>query len=203
MSTPLTIAAVTATLKSLLESQLAMHAATMKLSERIIVTTKPPDQVFLPRNPETAHLNLFLFHVSPNAQRQTLRSIPDGARTRPPLPLDVFYLVTAYGGKEYEAEILLGFAMRILEDTPILAPELILSASNQLVSGLEKQANPVEITLHPLSIAELTALWSAFNTNYRPSVAYRASMLLIDSLSEEGTTPVPQPPQRPTILRPR
>jgi len=203
MSTPLVIAAVTATVKSLLESQLSEHAPTMKLSERITVTAKPPDHVFLPRNPETPHLNLFLFNVCPNVQRLSpSRPAPDGSRAKPPLPLDLYYLMTAYGGKEYEAEILLGYAMRILEDTPVLAPDLILRASSHLSSGLEKQVSPVELTLHTLSIAELTGLWSAFNANYRPSVAYCASGLLLDSLSPGSTPPVSSPP-RPTMLRPR
>jgi len=203
MSTPLAIAAVTATVKSLLEAQLLEHAPAMKLSERITVTAKPPDHVFLPRNPETPHLNLFLFNVCPNAQRLSpSRPNPEGVKVRPPLPLDLYYLITAYGGKEYEAEILLGYAMRILEDTPVLAPELILRASTHLQSELEKQSAPVEIALHPMTVAELTGLWSAFNANYRPSVAYCASLLLIDSLSP-GIKPPASSSPRPTMLRPR
>jgi Pvc16 N-terminal domain len=203
MSTPLVIAAVTATLKSLLENQLAEHAPAMNLSDRITVTAKAPDQVFLPRNPETPHLNLFLFNVCPNAQRLSpSRPAPDGSRAKPQLPLDLYYLMTAYGGKEYEAEILLGYAMRILEDTPVLAPDLIHRASSHLASGPEKQASPVELALHPLSIAELTGLWSAFNANYRPSVAYCAAGLLVDSLSS-GSISLVASPQRPTMLRPR
>ena len=49
-----------------------------------------------------------------------------GARlTNPPLALDLHYLLTAYGSVDLNAEILLGFAMDLLNETPMLSRDTI------------------------------------------------------------------------------
>jgi hypothetical protein len=39
----------------------------------------------------------------------------------------------------------------------------------------------VRVTLQPLSLEEMSRLWSTFQTQYRLSVAYEVSVVLIDS----------------------
>jgi hypothetical protein len=79
--------------------------------------------------PETSRINLFLYQVTPN-QGWRNASLPsrdgDGLRVaNPPLGLDLHYLVTTYGASEFHSEILLGYALQLLHETPILTRDAI------------------------------------------------------------------------------
>ena len=115
-------------------------------------------------------------------------------RTNPPLPLDLYYLITAYGKDPLDIEILLGYAAQLLHETPVLTrqdisywlmpslpgdPTNIESALK--ASGLAEQADLIRLAPHPLSTEEISKLWTAFQAKYRPSLAYKASVVLIES----------------------
>ena len=73
------------------------------------------------QSPMTEGVSLWLYRLTVNANRnQPPRVGRDGRRYRPPLPLDLHYLVTAWAGDAVKQQRLLGFAIRTLEDTPIL-----------------------------------------------------------------------------------
>src|SRR5215469_15449231 len=108
MSSPLAIAAVTATLKDLLNDGLLNHDLSSIGS--FSVTATPPDRVTTgPMEPN--QLNLFLYQVTANLgwRNSDLPSrSSNGARlTNPPLALDLHYMLTAYGSQDLNAEILL------------------------------------------------------------------------------------------------
>ena len=78
--------------------------------------------------------------------------------------------------------------MSILHDHALLGPQEIREALPD--SDLAEQVERVRITLHPTSLDELSKLWTAFQTEYRLSVAYEASVVLLDS-TLPATTPLP------------
>jgi hypothetical protein len=93
MSQSTAIAAVTQTLAALLEAVLQAEDASYKVS------TLPPDR----SNAEIQQpnrLNLFLFQVFPNAAWRNA-DLPDrtrpGEQGRPPLAINLSYMLTAYG----------------------------------------------------------------------------------------------------------
>ena len=45
-----------------------------------------------------------------------------------PLALDLHYLLTAYGAEDLHAELLLGYAMQLLHETPVLTRQSIRTA---------------------------------------------------------------------------
>jgi hypothetical protein len=55
---------------------------------------------------------------------------------------------------------------------------------------LDRQVERVRITLQPLSLEEISKLWTGFQTQYRMSVAYEATVVLIES-TRASKTPVP------------
>ncbi len=99
----------------------------------------------------------------------------------PPLALNLYYLVTAYAENDNEliAQVLLGTAMGILHDHPLLGREEIRSAL--ALSELDGQVERVRVTPQPLSLDELSRLWTGFQTTLRLSAAYQAAVVLIDS----------------------
>ena len=193
MSSPLSIASVTSVIKSTLENALVMHGATAVVGE-LAVTALPPDRISTGAD-ERSQLNIYLYRITPNT---AWRAIPasgpsgNGNGARPiPLSLDLHYLLTAYGERDYHAETLLGSAMELLHETPVLTRETIAPTLAALAerggsgdAGASVFADVIEsidrITLSPefLSMEDLTKLWSALQARYRLSATYQASVLM-------------------------
>ena len=228
MSGALALAAVTAVLKDLLNNGVVANDLTSMTGNPVRVSSRPPDQVKTGTE-EEAGLNLFLYQTTPNTalHNNALPAINTrGERVaNAPLALQLHYLLTAYGKDEYQAEILMGYAMQLLHETPVLTRQAIresLSAIPALqVSGsilptpfqalaasdLADQIELVKITPDPLSVEDLSKLWSAFQANhFRLTAGYMASVVLIQSSrSTRGSLPVLKsnlyvlPLQRPRI----
>lgn len=200
MSNALAIASVTAVLKDLMNNGVIDHQLSGVVGE-VTVSALPPDRVLVAGQEETSRINLFMYQVTPN-QGWRNAALPsrdgNGARTsNPPLPLDLHYLVTAYGAAEFHAEILLGYAMQLLHETPVLTREAIrrtlapASPVNGAIlppplnaltaSELADQVEQIRITPQPMSIEEISKLWAAIQSHYRPTAAYQASVVLIES----------------------
>jgi hypothetical protein len=200
MSNALAIASVTAVLKDLLNNGVIDHQLSGVVGE-VTVSALPPDRVLLEGQAETSRLNLFLYQVTPNvAWRNHALPSRDPAGTRvsnPPLALDLHYLVTAYGASEFHAEILLGYALQLLHETPVLtrdavrrtlAPASPVTGSllppplNTLAaSELADQVEQIRLTPQVLGTEEMSRLWAAIQSHYRLTAAYLASVVLIES----------------------
>jgi hypothetical protein len=78
--------------------------------------------------------------------------------------------------------------MRVLHDHPLLgADEIkIALAGNDLGDQIER----VRITPQPLTVDELSKLWTTFQTNYRISTTFQVSVVLIES-QRPAKTPLP------------
>src|SRR5262249_11407534 len=146
MSTGLAIAAVTGTLRNLLFSGLNLHD--LSAVGAYSVGSEPPDRIVTGLD-GPSWLNLCLYHVSPNPGRRKLdspsRNGRGDARTAPPLALDLHYLLTAYGSRPFSAEILLGYAMQILHEAPVLTRQRIRDTSGPYpMLGSSNLADQVE-----------------------------------------------------------
>lgn len=196
MSSPLAIASVTAVLKDLLDNAMIDHS--VNVGGTVKVTALAPDRIDTGET-EIAQLNLFLYHVAPNPGwsnvGQPSRNGHGGRLTNPPLALDLYYLLTAYGQKDFDTEILLGYGAQLFHETPVLTRNAIrkslatpspvggiLPAADALVaSDLADQVELIKIAPYNMSIEEISKLWTAFQTKYRTSVAYHVSVILIES----------------------
>ena len=201
MSTALALASVTALLKDLLENGLASAGVTAKIGGDATVSALPPDRVGSGAD-EKAQLNVFLYHVSPFT---AMRSMPpkangngNGGDNRR-LALELHYLLTAYGAQDYQTEILLGYALQLLHESPVLERERIQTSLAALShtrdrrvipppqaalasSALGEQMETITITPEFLSLEEISKLWSALQAKYRPSATYKVSAVFIDSV---------------------
>jgi hypothetical protein len=183
VSNALSIVAVTDTLRNLLLNAIngddELAGAT--------VTTSPLDKARGTNIVNGNQLNLFLYQTAINPAWCNMvipSQVKGGESGFPPLALDLYYLITAYGSKDDEtlSHRLLGQAMRCLHDHALLGTEEL---RNALVgSDLHAQEERVRITLQPLSLEEMSKLWTAFQTQYRLSSAYKVSVVLIESKRE-------------------
>ncbi|MBE9215069.1 DUF4255 domain-containing protein [Plectonema cf. radiosum LEGE 06105] len=207
MSNALSIAVVTAVIKNLLENGLVGDAIASSVGD-VLVSAIPPDKIQVGTD-ERAQINIFLYHVTQNRNvdwvspefrdRYSRQGDKDKPRsTNPPLALDLHYLLTAYGPKDFQSEILLGYAMQLLHISPIIKSEIIASVLKNAfetstssvfsqalagvsVSNLALQIGQIKVSPEFLSMEETSKIWSLLQTNYRPSVTYNASMVLIES----------------------
>ena len=199
MSTALAIASVTAVLKDLLQNGVIDHDLTSSVGD-VLVSALPPDRVDISEATGKSQLNLFLYQATQNAAwRNTAlpsRDSEGNLLTNQPLALDLHYLLTAYGLKDLHSEILLGYGMQLLHDTPVLARAAIrraLAPPSPIGDGglppelralfdseLAEQFEQIRITPETLSTEEVSKLWSAFQARYRPTAAYVASVVLIE-----------------------
>jgi hypothetical protein len=130
MSNTLAIATVTSTLRFLLENAIQADPALTGA----LITTKPPDKA---RGTNTGkQLNLFLYQLQPNSSFRN-SEIPHQAKSGetglPPLALNLYYLIAAYGDdqrpdEEVVSHQLLVRAMTVLHDHPLLGTEEIRNA---------------------------------------------------------------------------
>jgi Pvc16 N-terminal domain len=199
MSSALAIAAVTASLKDLLNDGLMDHDLSSIGS--FAVTAQPPDRVTTGAT-ENNQLNLFLYQVTANPGWRNV-DLPsrgrDGTRlTSPPLALDLHYLLTAYGAQDLNAEVLLGYAMQVLHENPVLTRQQLRTAlgapppvDGTLLPGpfgtlsaidLADQVEQIKLTPVYLGSEDLSKLWTAMQARYRPSMAYMVSVVLIQTV---------------------
>jgi Pvc16 N-terminal domain len=187
LSNHLTIASVSAVLKNLLENGLVSRGISSSIGGDAIVTAVSPDRIAV-GNDEKPQLNVFLYQVTPSTG---LRS--GFERDKPQaLSLELHYLFTAYGAQDFQSEILLGYALQMLFEHPVLSSDLIKKAlSNVSSSKGGRVVQPTlaalaqsdladsvaQITLAPqfLNAEETSKLWSSLQARYRPSLTYKLS----------------------------
>lgn len=193
MSNALAIAAVTASLRHLVE-----EAVRADVDADVGVTTLRPGSVS--RAKESAGVGVYLYGVSPNAALRNedlpTRTSTGVVRRRPRVALNLHYLLSFHGDDaRLEPQRLLGSAVRALHAYPVLSRDRIRAAvaagaetHGLLGADLADQVESVRFTPTHLTLEELSKLWSVFfQTPYALSVAYEASVVLIDA--EIGVSP--------------
>jgi uncharacterized protein DUF4255 len=208
MSSPLAIGAVSAVLRNLLDDGLVEAGAAM--GSTVNVSAVAPDTINLDGNDEPPRLNLFLYQVTPNqgwsnAALPSRSSISGERMTNAPLALDLHYVLTAYGRVDFQAEILLGYAMHLLHERAVLDRAAIRRALDPspldvgmlppafqalTASDLADQVELIRITPSAMNSDDMSKLWTAIQSHYRPSAAYQASVVLIEG-TKAAVSPLP------------
>jgi hypothetical protein len=214
---------VSAVLKWTLSNALTSGGPSTILSGPTSISALSPDLVTTGAD-EQPQLNLFMYYASLNAayRNAALPSRDSQGRvvSNPPLALNLHYLVSAYGKNEFDAEIILAWVMQMFHDNPVLSRETIESSLEAMASSgsptpevillsgttLADQFELIKITPEALSNEEISKLWMAFETHYRPTTSYQVSVVLIqDTSSFRSNLPVRSrniavlPWQSPTI----
>ncbi|HEX3028484.1 MAG TPA: DUF4255 domain-containing protein [Clostridia bacterium] len=136
----------------------------------------------LPDN-ETPRISLFLYKVEENAslKNQNMIQIDNESYQHPPLALDLHYILTVYSNTAErigtsEEHRILGRAMQVMNDNMIITGSV-------LQGGLKDSSDEFRISLNPMSMDEITKVWSTFpKLAYRTSVAYLVTPVSIESL---------------------
>jgi hypothetical protein len=127
-----------------------------------------------------AGVSLFLYRVFPNTSHRTPagRMSETGKRYRTQLPLDLHFLLTAWGKDASLQHKIAGWMMRTLEDSPILPAGLL----NAIGPEVFRPDETVEIILGQLDTEVLVRIWDMLLENsYQLSVPYVARDVRIES----------------------
>lgn len=210
MSNSLALAAVTSTIRYLLERAISVpHPGAVGGAS---VRTLRLDQLAAGDLAGTPGLNVLLYQITPNhAGNLTDLSTRDASGAllrRPNAAVDLHYLITAFGDEaSMEGQRLLARALIALATAPVLTRDLIGAARTAhqsqadttfLADGdLDDQIELVKLSPVPLSLEDHTRLWGLFHeAPFQLSVAYRATVVLLEA---EVPTRRPLPVRTPVL----
>jgi hypothetical protein len=127
-----------------------------------------------------AGVSVFLYrtYVNHNNRNPPGRISPSGARFKPMLPLDLYFLLTAWAKDASLQHAIAGWMMRVLEDMPSLPAGLLNFRGVQLFQPQET----VELAVAELETETLFRIWEVIiNNAYQISVPYIARNVRIES----------------------
>jgi uncharacterized protein DUF4255 len=182
MSNALAIATVTTALAQI------VRTAVQSVLPGADVITERPDSTPLGQ----PRVRLFLYQVSPNGTLRNndlpTRGANGSLKQRPTAALDLHYLLAFFGNEnELEPQRMLGATVRDIHAKPVLMRQMIEDAiaSEPFLteSNLADAVEQIKFTPLPLSLEELSKLWSVFfQAPYALSVAYQGTVVLIESV---------------------
>ena len=173
MATHQAIAAVSLALKGLLDRGLPKE----EFPDAKVELLRPAD--FAGGMAEGISLLLFLVGIDGPQRHLPSPIAADGMRFRPPLPIDLHYLLSAWADDADIQQSLLAWAMRLMEDTPQLAGNLI----NPFMPAkpVFRADESVELICDPLPQEAWLALFDRFAPALSASLTYVVRMVHIDS----------------------
>ncbi|MFZ3167955.1 MAG: DUF4255 domain-containing protein [Candidatus Methanoperedens sp.] len=151
------------------------------IEKPIVKFIKSPKEI----TDESPRIYLFLYQIVENIflKNEEMRRIDDSHLRHPPMFVDLLFLVVPYTAATDESQQekqILGKIMQIFYDNPVLSGGALRG------EGLPGTDEEVRIIFNPLSLDELTKLWSAFHDiSFRISLSYMVTPVRIDSEREE------------------
>lgn len=133
------------------------------------------------QTPMEEGISLYLYRVTPAGEIRNFppRIAPDGRKYKQVLPLNLHYILSAWGREAAKQQRLLGWAMRILEDTPVLPSGLLNQGGPE--SDTFRPNETVDLIMETISIYDMGAIWDVSKPNVQPSIGYVARMIGLES----------------------
>ena len=179
MATTDAIAFVADTLVAVLQQGLTG----LVLPANVVLST--PDELgrFTPRQPSVTVL-LYQVGVHGEMRNAPRRVLASGATQRPPLPLELHFLITPWTPLPRDAYRILGAAARTLYD------RTVLGFADLLGPGTWAPDDTVELLLESLPVETQFDIWKPADIPYRLSLSCLARVVGIDSALSSGGAPV-------------
>jgi hypothetical protein len=126
-------------------------------------------------------VSLFLYNAAVSVARRNLpaKVLPDGRKLRPPLPLDLYFLLTPWAKTAELQHRLLGWAMRVIDDSPTLPASLLNHYGPE--PDTFRVDETVTVVNEPISLQDIYNIWEINKQNMQVSVGYIARVVPIES----------------------
>jgi uncharacterized protein YhhL (DUF1145 family) len=173
------------TLKDVLWSEMRSDVEISSLIAEDRIVFDNPHTLVGDTEPAQSKLSIFLYRVLENSdmKNRDLDSKRNGSKPHQPLFLNLFYLVTPLANNAENNYHLLGKLMQIMHDRCILKGSLLKGV-------LEATDQELRVIFHPISMEDMTKLWSGFMRPYHLSIVYEVKVVTIDSERFIETEPV-------------
>ncbi len=153
-----------------------------------------PSELQPPGNPKFG-ISLCLFRIIFNASRRTPPGRPTagGVRQAPPTILDLHFLLTAWAESAEKQLDLLGWAIRVLDENPILPANQLRQFAGSTSADFQPDES-VQILGENLSLQEMEAVCRLVEITQQPSTVYIARGIAIQpqTVPTEAPTVVPR-----------
>src|SRR5438046_520038 len=122
-------------------------------------------------------VSIYLYRVAYNATRRNLppRRRLNGDRLKPSVPLDLHFLVTAWAKMPEQQWALLAWAIRTIEDTPVLPAGLLNQNAGSDPDGKPRNVfgedESVELVGENLPLQDIVNIWQIARHSQQPSVS--------------------------------
>ena len=179
MSNYTVISAVSETLRNLVWSRVEHDSQIAQIlnEDDQNISLEPPFRLLTDNNePDHSCLSIYLYRIVEDGQmkNRSLERRNGGPLEYPPLALDLFYLITPLTGRIDNDQRLLARTMQILYDNAIIK-------GSDLQEVLQDTMEELRIILNPITVEDLTRIWSGFLLPYRLSLSYEVKVIYIDS----------------------
>jgi hypothetical protein len=140
----------------------------MKDDKQLSAIIRDPEQIRFVSPKEAAQkppqISIYLYNVTELA---SMRNQPTATQnpSKPPLYLNLRYLITPLTENVEDDQVLLGKILQIFHETPILR-------GSNLQGPLSEAGEDLKVVLDPLNFEELGKIWGMFEAPYRLSVGY-------------------------------
>lgn len=126
-------------------------------------------------------ISLYLHRITPGSNVRNLppRVAADGRVFRPSVAVDLHYLLIPWARDAFKQQRLLGWAIRVLEDTRVLNTALLNQHGPE--PDLFRDGESVDVLMEALPIQDMGAIWEVAKSNVQPAVAYVVRALPLDS----------------------
>jgi hypothetical protein len=134
-----------------------------------IVLSTPDDFQATPSQPT---LTVFLYRITVNSEMRNgqRRVLADGRVTRPLLPIDLHYMITAWARDTRGELAIVGRVLQVLYDRAELGPADLQGASWE-------RDDTVQLVLESLPIEDHYRVWDTTDVPYRLSLTYIARVM--------------------------
>lgn len=136
---------------------------------------------------DDVRLSLFLYQVLENVylKNQEMQIKDPTTLVFPPIALDLYYMLTSYPSgvqditeRTKEEHSILGRVIQIINDNAILTGSV-------LKGGLSRNGYELHVTLSPLSLDDMTKMWTTFpGKTFRSSICCLVTPVIIDTKRE-------------------
>lgn len=136
------------------------------------ITAATPDEFEALENPNPPAITVFLYRIALHSEMRNMphRLLPDGRRTRPLIPLELYLMITPWAMQTLEELQILGRIFQVLYDRAEMGPADLQGAS--------WEANDtVQLVFNPLPVEEHYRIWETTNMPYRLSLTYIARVV--------------------------
>ena len=194
----LLLVAVTSALRSLLENGLFRYQIPAAIGTDVLFSALPPDRIQTGEE-ERAQINLFLFQAAPRGLLPRSRYAPaetdtESDRRAPGGSVEMTYLLTVFGVQDLHCDMLLGFILSMLRETPSLSGAVLKRTLANLASAqggrfvlpalTAVQASPLmdrisEVRLTPqnLPMEQQSQIWALLQSRYRPTLFCKVTVM--------------------------